>query len=99
MSKTPQLTPQTMKVLAALVAEPGASGADICRATKLPSGTVYPILARLEEAGWLGSAWESGDPTQLGRPRKRFYHLTGVGARQTRAGAQEVAPLYARFAT
>jgi PadR family transcriptional regulator, regulatory protein PadR len=98
MKRQPQLTPQTMKVIQAVYDEPGSSGADICRAAGLPSGTVYPILARLEDAGWLGSAWETGDPAMLGRPRKRFYHLTGDGARHARDGAREVTTLFGRLA-
>lgn len=99
MTRTPQLTPQTMKVLIALYDEPGSSGADLCRATALPSGTVYPILTRLDDAGWLRSQWEVGDPSRLGRPRKRFYTLTAEGAREAKAGAQLNASIYARFAS
>lgn len=84
-----------MKVLQSLIADPGSSGADIGRATGMPSGTVYPILARLEDAGWLQSAWESGNPTMLGRPRRRFYHLTALGARYSREAAQQMAKVYA----
>ena len=45
------------------------------------SGTVYPLLARLEKAGWLESCWESIDPAAEGRPRRRLYRLTGLGQR------------------
>ena len=46
---------QTLAVLEALMDCPRdrLSGAQIARTTKLASGTLYPILARLEEAGWL----------------------------------------------
>lgn len=98
MKRQPQLTPQTMKVLGAVYDSPSASGADICRMTGMPSGTVYPILVRLEDAGWLGSTWEAGDPAVLGRPRKRFYHITADGARHARSAAQEAATFYGRFA-
>jgi DNA-binding MarR family transcriptional regulator len=98
MPRTPQLTTQTVRVLTALYNEPGSAGSQVCRDTGLPSGTVYPILARLEEAGWLHSAWEAGDPSTLGRPRRRFYTLTAVGAREAQIGAQQAADLYAGFA-
>ena len=58
------------------------SGAEIGRFAKLASGTLYPILLRLEEAGWLASRWEVEDPRELRRPRRRFYRVTGVGARK-----------------
>ena len=56
-------------------------GFDISDVTGLPSGTVYPILRRLETAGLVKSRWE---PVQLsrdeGRPPRRYYELTGAGA-------------------
>jgi len=59
------------------------SGADIARATRMLSGTLYPILLRLEKAGWLESEWEDLDPSEAGRPRKRLYRLTGTGYKKT----------------
>ena len=58
-----------------------ATGADIMKATKLPSGTVYPMLSRMETAGWVRAEWEDVDPSEAGRPRRRFYFLTGAGQR------------------
>ncbi len=76
----PRLTSQTLKVLALLTArtEPEMSGADIGRATKLASGTLYPILFRLEQARWVESHCEAEDPEQLGRPRRRLYRITAL---------------------
>ncbi|MFK4228055.1 PadR family transcriptional regulator [Streptomyces sp. NPDC019890] len=51
----------------------------------MPSGTIYPILARLEQVGWVDSSWE--DPVvheQAGRPRRRFYRITQDGAVRAR---------------
>ena len=56
------------------------SGAEISVATGIASGTLYPLLARLEYVGWLTSAWE--DPSVAGRPRRRLYVITDVGAEQ-----------------
>jgi len=80
-----RLSGPTLKVLKLLIEKPrqGRSGADISRALHISSGTLYPLLARLENAGWLGSEWETIDPSEAGRPRRRFYKLTGLG--QTRA--------------
>ena len=60
-------------------------GLEICRRTGLGSGTVYPILARLERAGWLSTRWEDEESWQnpedgRRRPRRRFYTLTGEGS-------------------
>jgi PadR family transcriptional regulator, regulatory protein PadR len=83
---------QTMKVLDALLTKPNSSGADVNRSTGIASGTLYPILLRLEEAGWLTSAWEAGDPVTLGRPRKRYYAVTAEGQRAYREAISQIAP-------
>jgi len=89
----PQLTTQTLKILGTLMnnSPDALSGAEIGRITRLKSGTLYPILFRLEKAGWLESFWESETPQELGRPRRRFYQLTGVGAKNARSGLRDLA--------
>jgi PadR family transcriptional regulator, regulatory protein PadR len=59
-------------------------GFALAEATSFPSGTIYPVLARLETAGWLTSFWEQEDPAELERPRRRMYRLTGAGAHAAR---------------
>jgi len=78
-----RLTQPALKVLRFLMETPreGRSGAEMSKATKVGSGTLYPMLARLEAAGWLTSEWEAIDPSEAGRPRRRFYRLTAVGYR------------------
>src|SRR4029077_20668598 len=80
-----RLSGPTLKVLKLLIEQPrqGRSGAEMSRALGISSGTLYPLLARLESAGWLNSEWETIDPSEVGRPRRRFDKLTGLG--QTRA--------------
>jgi DNA-binding PadR family transcriptional regulator len=56
-------------------------GFDVLDATGLPSGTVYPILRRLESAGLVKSRWEAVQVARdEGRPPRRYYQLTGAGA-------------------
>jgi DNA-binding PadR family transcriptional regulator len=55
------------------------SGADIMDSIGLASGTLYPILMRLEEAKWLRSRLEDVDPVKVGRPRRRLYRITPNG--------------------
>ena len=52
-SSGPRLTPQTVEVLRLLLTAPAVPryGRDIARETKLKTGTLHPILARLELAG------------------------------------------------
>jgi DNA-binding PadR family transcriptional regulator len=60
-------------------------GFDILDATELPSGTVYPILRRLEHAGLVLSRWEPvREARDAGRPPRRYYELTGAGAEVVR---------------
>ena len=86
------MTAQTLKVLFTVMSprHDEMSGAEIGRATDLASGSLYPILFRLEEAGWLASHWEAGDPSDLGRPRRRLYRITGIGARKAKSALREV---------
>lgn len=76
-----RLTLQVQLVLLALSGEPGRElyGLEIVEVTGLLPGTIYPILARLEHAGWLSSRWEVIDQRAEGRPRRRYYRLTPDG--------------------
>jgi PadR family transcriptional regulator, regulatory protein PadR len=57
-------------------------GFDIMDATALPSGSVYPILSRLEDAGYVRSRWEKEDTAhRAGRPARRLYQITAKGSR------------------
>jgi PadR family transcriptional regulator PadR len=81
------MTLQTQLVLRALLAEPTSKryGLQLCEETGLPGGTIYPIVARLEQLGWVASTWEDpGKHIAEGRPRRRYYLLTEEGAEQAR---------------
>jgi PadR family transcriptional regulator PadR len=83
----PRMTIPTQLVLRALLENPTQEmyGLEICAAAGLPTGTIHPILARLEkEYGWLTSRWEDIDPRAEGRPRRRYYKLTEDGAERAR---------------
>ena len=55
-------------------------GFDIMDATGLPSGTVYPLLRRLERSGCVAGRWEDEQRAQReGRPARRHYRLTAAG--------------------
>jgi PadR family transcriptional regulator PadR len=71
---------QTVKVLEEflLVPKTWRYGYDISRNTELKSGTLYPILVRLAEHGWLETRWET---TEAGRPPRHMYRLTANGMR------------------
>lgn len=69
-------------------------GFDLMQKTGTASGTLYPILARLENAGWIEGQHEAIDPAQAGRPARRMYFMTGEGAV---AATRELAKLSAQL--
>ena len=48
-------------------------------------GSLFPALHRLEEKGWLVSAWGDSENNR----RAKFYELTKAGRRQLNAEAEE----------
>jgi DNA-binding PadR family transcriptional regulator len=86
-----------MKILSILMesAQPVA-GSALAKDSKLASGTLYPILMRLEEAGWISSEWE--DTEGGAKHRRRLYSITGLGKKRAREEATAWKPLVERFA-
>lgn len=85
-----RLTYPTALVLQALL-QGHHHGFDVMDATALPSGTVYPILRRLEAEGCVRSHWEKeGEARREQRPPRRYYELTSQG----RGLAHEAATRY-----
>ena len=95
-----RITGPVLKVLGELISatQEGVSGADIGRATSLASGTLYPILFRLEKSGWVRSQWECVEPTEVKRPRRRLYRLTRTGEVAARSSFRELLPLAEKWA-
>jgi PadR family transcriptional regulator PadR len=105
LSRITAATLDVLEVLLALAASETADGVwglEIVKRTGRPTGSVYPILDRLEQAGWLTSEWE--DETARRGARRRLYRLTAQGAteaartlaerrqpRPARAGARPLA--------
>lgn len=78
MPRTPSLA--VVAVLAA-IADGVRYGFEIMDRTGLASGTVYPILGRLESAGQVSAKWEAAATAQREkRPPRRYYELTPEGA-------------------
>jgi PadR family transcriptional regulator PadR len=73
------MTGPVERVLGAFLADPAASryGYDLMKAARLPSGTLYPLLARLEREKLVTSAWET--PQQDGQRPRKYYQLTADG--------------------
>ncbi len=79
-----RVTPATIDVLAVLSNSAQPSwGLAVIKQSGRPAGSVYPILERLESAGWVTSKWEE-DASRSG-PRRRYYELTSDGAAAARS--------------
>ena len=87
-----RFTYPTALVLQALL-EGREHGFDIMDATGLPSGTVYPILRRLDADGVVRSRWEKeGVARREQRPPRRCYELSSGGARLAREAIARLKP-------
>lgn len=89
------MTMPTQAVLRVLLGDPAKEryGLELCDLAGMPSGTIYPILARLEQLGWVESHWEDPEThVEEGRPRRRYYQITKDGAEQ---GRDAIARAYA----
>ena len=78
-AESSRLTHTTAMVLRAISAG-HAYGYNIMTATGLPSGTVYPVLRRLEADGWIRAEREAEGVAQAEqRPPRKSYRLTPAG--------------------
>ena len=90
------VTPRMADVLKVFLedAEQPRYGFELMQLTGQPSGTLYPILAKLERAGWLVGGREDIDARTAGRPPRRFYRIEGSAVEAARV---ELAALSERY--
>jgi len=86
------MTIAVAKVLRVFLEEPTEPryGYELMRLTGFPSGKLYPILARMQAAGWLVKEVEDIDPAVAGRPARRLYRLTTSGTERARVELAEL---------
>lgn len=74
-----RISAATLHVLDALLEHPAEwrHGYSVSKQTEIPSGTLYPILMRLENLAWLETRWEKSE--KAGHPPRHLYRLTGPG--------------------
>jgi PadR family transcriptional regulator PadR len=68
-----RVTPATALVLEALLSAERVWGLQIVKDAGKKPGTIYPILDRLESAGWVSGEWDSNEARK--GPRRRYYRL------------------------
>jgi PadR family transcriptional regulator, regulatory protein PadR len=88
MARKPNNSPQTRELLAVMLRKPRTwqYGYELSKDTGLASGTLYPLLMRLNDQGLLESHWQ--EPERLGKPPRHAYRLTsdGLAFARTTAG-------------
>ena len=79
MPRVPFTSPQAEAVLRSLAASPSEwrHGLSLSVELDIASGTLYPLLIRLAESGFLESRWM--DPEKPGRPARHAYRLSAAG--------------------
>lgn len=82
-----RITTPTLDILEALLRAQADGtelhGWSIAKAVRRPGPTVYGVIDRLEEAGWVTGRWE--DQVRPGKPPRRFFRLTGIGTAEAKA--------------
>ena len=93
------MTGPAERVLGAFLADPSAPryGYDLMKAARLQSGTLYPLLARLEREKLVASEWET--PQQEGQRPRKYYQLTAEGVRVARLELARVSARRPRAST
>ena len=91
MAPRPNQSAPTRAVLRTLLEQPltWRHGYDLAKETGLKSGTLYPLLIRLDDQGLLESKWLPAEP---GKPARNAYRLTASGKALARAFADQAAP-------
>ncbi|MFF0518406.1 PadR family transcriptional regulator [Actinomadura nitritigenes] len=86
-----KLTEALERVLRVFLEDPTSPryGYDLMKAARLPSGTLYPMLARLTDQGLVESHWEKQGEESAGRPPRKYYKLTIEGLREARCALAE----------
>ena len=81
MTRRRALSGHARALLAALLAARGgwSHGYELASLTGIKSGTLYPLLIRLEAQDYLEAEWRQ--PAAHGRPPRHAYRLTEAGRR------------------
>jgi DNA-binding MarR family transcriptional regulator len=85
------MTHYTLLLLRALMMPPGREmyGMEIMRAFSLGGGTVYPLLRKALDAGWITGRAEEDRPADAYRPPRCYYKITPAGEEAARQAIEE----------
>lgn len=87
-----ELTRPAVRLLQAFLEDPDEPhyGTELSKGAAVSSGSLYPWLRRLEAAGWIVGETEDIDPKKEKRPARRYYTMTGLGAREAHLALAEL---------
>lgn len=54
---------------------------DLCKRSGIKPGSIYPMMSKFLNEGWLIDGWEPAASGTPGRPPRRYYTLTDEGVR------------------
>ena len=94
MSRNRSVSDHARRVLAVLLDAQGrwSYGYELTKLADVKSGTLYPLLMRLESRGFLEAEWQQ--PTDRGRPPRHGYRLTAEGLRLARERLPSASAIY-----
>ncbi|MEU7323395.1 PadR family transcriptional regulator [Streptomyces griseoviridis] len=86
------LTPAMVRILQAYLEDPTTPmyATELMTRAHVGSGSLYPALARMEAAGWIVQEKEDIDPSEEGRPARRYFSMTGKGAAEAHVALVEL---------
>jgi DNA-binding PadR family transcriptional regulator len=96
MTRPRSLSPHARLILAVLLdaGSQWSHGYELARLADVKSGTLYPLLIRLEAQGYLEAEWQP--PSESGRPPRHAYRLTANGVQFARANPPERSAMVTR---
>ncbi|MFJ9105656.1 PadR family transcriptional regulator [Streptomyces sp. NPDC102405] len=86
------LTPAMVRIIQAYLEDPTTPmfATELMTRARVGSGSLYPALARMEAAGWIVQEKEDIDPSEEGRPARRYFSMTGKGAAEAHVALVEL---------
>jgi PadR family transcriptional regulator, regulatory protein PadR len=90
------ITPKMARVIKIFLEDPEQPryGFELMKLTGMSSGYLYPLLVKLETAGWLTRGKEEIDPREAGRPARTHYMITGAAAAAARVQLAALSDAY-----
>lgn len=86
------LTPAAVRMLQTFLEDPDRIfyATELMETAHVGSGSLYPALARMEQAGWVTCEEEDIDPRKEKRPARHYYQMTGSGVREAHLALVEL---------